>query len=203
MCLSTVKTQTNPRYHYIDYENFDELASDPVTLDQLIQLYRQIFSEPDGWNEQFCYDQVRANLMHELSQHACLRLCTTSGRQREVVGFCWAQLLSIAEVAQTIKTVQYYDMLGSPQIEKPLQDILGNVPVIYLHDLGIKRELRGKLSLSHLIQPVLQDVARQTGIKRVLFWTIANTHVSRLARRGGFRLALLHSGMQFYIGQTD
>ena len=71
---------------------------------------------------------------------------------------------------------------------------------IYLHDLGIKREYRGKLSLSKLIYPTLQGITLQTGIKEVLFWTIADTKVSKLAKRAGFDLVLLHSGMQFYKG---
>ena len=203
MGQANMKTNTAVEYDFMDFINFHEFTLDPVMSGNLISLYQSIFAEHDGWNEHYSYNDVYQNLAHELDGNAHLRVCHDAVNEEEVVAFCWAQLQTLSNVCQAIKTVQHYEMIGSPDICTPLKNILGDEPVIYLHDLGVKRELRGKLSLSQLIYPTLQGLARQTGIHKVLFWTIANTNVSKLARRGGFEIVKLHSGMQFYAGTVE
>jgi len=198
-----MKENTQPSCTFSDFTDFSALQDDMITTYKLINLYQDIFSEPDGWAENYSYEEIYNNLSHELSKPAHLRLCIDSREENEVVGFCWAQLLSLKDICQTINTVQHYNNLGTPDIFKPLNDVLNNEPMIYCHDLGIKRDLRGKLSLNKIIYPTLASVSKQTGVNKVLFWTIANTHVSALAKRAGFDLILLHSGMQFYSGTID
>ena len=201
--MSELAMKTQPTVSYTDYMRFSELEYDRITMHKLITLYRNIFSEPDGWAENYSYDEVYYNLKQELASNAHLRICIDSNDENEVIAFCWVQLLSLQNICNTINTVQHYNSIGTPDIFTPLSNLIGNEPMIYLHDLGVQKNLRGKLSLSKIIYPTLANISRKTGINKVFFWTIANTHVSSLAKRAGFDLLLIHSGMQFYSGSID
>jgi len=201
MNTAIMNIPTAQKLSYADFQGFDALKNNTQQLNELINLYREVFAEPVGWNEEYSYEEVMTNLSNELDVNAQLRLCLDREKQDEVVGFCWAQLLSLTDICETVKSVQHYQAIGCPDIFTPLKQLLGDQPMVYLHDLGIKRELRGKLSLNKLIYPVLEDVVMQTGVNKVFFWTIAETNVSKLAKRAGFELVLLHSGMQCYTGE--
>jgi hypothetical protein len=203
MSQAVMKSDVLPSLLYSDFSSFNELKKDAIATNNLIALYRSIFAEPDGWAENYSYREVYNNLADELSENAYLRLCVDSDNDDEVIGFCWAQLLLLEDICQAITTVQHYNMIGSPDVFTPMSRLIGNEPLIYVHDLGIKRPLRGKLPLNKMIYPVLQGVARQTGVDKVFFWTIANTNVSKLAKRAGFELLMIHTGMQFYVGTID
>ena len=112
-----MKFNCQPSCSYSDFTNFSDLKNDMITMYKLINCYQNIFSEPDGWAENYSYEEVYDNLTHELSHNAHLRLCIDSREENEVVGFFWAQLLSLADICQTINTVQHYSAIGTPDIQ--------------------------------------------------------------------------------------
>ncbi len=188
----------NLQQRYIDFNSFEAIYSKPLTMNQLVQTYQNIFSDPALWDEQYTEQEVLDNLQDELSGAASIRLCV---QNNEVLGFCWAQRLNYSNIAHTIKNIKYYQALGNPDIHKILYDIIGDEPIIYLHDLGIASHYRGQLALNQLICPVLMSLSERTNINKVFFWSIENTRVFKLAERAGFKLVATKSGMQFFIGE--
>jgi len=187
----------NDQHNYIDFNSFDSLSSNKFVMNNLIQTYQNIFSDPNLWDEHYTKQEVMENLEEDLFGDSTIRLCVNND---EVLGFCWAQHLSYYEVEKTINSIKFYQELGNPDIHHTLHSIIGDEPVIYLHDLGIANNYRGQLALTQLICPVLTSLAERTNTSRVFFWSIENTRVFKLAERAGFELAATENGMQFFIG---
>jgi len=188
----------NTQHNYIDFHDFKSIAANEHVLDNLVHTYRSIFSDPELWDEQYTVHEVINNLEDDLSGDAAIRLCMNND---EVLGFCWAQRLSYEHVEQTINSIRYYQELGRPDIRNILRKIIGDEPVIYLHELGVSIECRGQVALHNLICPVLISLSERTKTDRVFFWSIENTRVFKLAERAGFRLAATDNKMQFFIGE--
>jgi hypothetical protein len=183
---------------YADFNSFASLEANKTLLDQLVLSYQSIFSNPDGWGEHYSSEEVVYKLTHELAGQGELRVCIdTAGH---VAGFCWAQVLSVRGIADAIGTIKYYQSIGAPDVINPLVRQLGDRQVIYLHDLGIDPRYRGRIPLTQLIYPVLDTLAKRTGVDTVLFWSIADTNISRLAKRALFDRILSLGEIRFYSG---
>ncbi len=194
---------TTKNYHYQDFYNLESILTDKALTENLVSAYQNIFSEPGLWGENYTEYEVLDNLYHQLSGKAGIRLCIDQADNNKLIGFFWAQLLGYRDVEKNIKKIQYYQLLGSPNLKRTLKSIIGNEPIIYLHDLGVSNLHRGHVSLQKLIYPVLESLVQRTKIKRVLFWSISGTRVYRLAERADFKWVAEIEGMQFFIGDFE
>jgi len=190
----------NATLQFIDYLSFDELASDHEILVSLISGYRNIFGEPDIWDEQYSAKELHAKLAHDLDGQAVLRLCIDNDKQ-SVVGFCWAQLLKANDIISTMQSVHYYKAYDSPEIEKSLNNIIGENSVIYVHDLGVCESYRGVVSLEQLICPVIENITNMASTRNIFFWSIEETSVAWLARKIGIKVSLSVGNLQFFKGR--
>lgn len=185
-------------FRFVDFTSFDRLSADAKLTDALVLAYQTIFGDPTGWAEEYTRDEILMKLAAELSGQAILRLCLN--RSGLVVGFCWAQVLDVDEIASAIATIKYYQSIGAPEVKAPLRQRFGAERVIYLHDLGIDKRYRGRIPLTRLIYPVLDGLAKRSGLRSVLFWSIADTNISRLAKRALFQRILALDEIRFYSG---
>lgn len=189
------------KYRFIDFQNLEELMHDGALTEQLIQKYQQIFNDPSLWGEHYTSCDVMKNLHKQLSGDAEIRLCINREQNPHPVAFCWAQVLTCEEIVSNIETVQYYQSLGAPQVAEVIKGSIGHGKAIYLHDLGISRECRGEVSLRQLILPMISQLADRTGVNHVLYWSIHDTRIHRLAERAGHALIAEVDGMQFFSGR--
>jgi len=188
------------KYRFIDFDSLDELVQDGALTGQLIGKYQQIFNDPSLWGEQYTVSDVMQNLHKQLSGDAALRLCINNEENRHPVAFCWAQVLTQEEIVSNIENVQFYQSLGAPQVAEVISSSMGHGRAIYLHDLGVSSECRGEVSLRQLILPTITRLANRTGVHRVLYWSIQDTRIHRLAERAGHELIAEVDGMQFFSG---
>jgi len=189
------------KYRFTDFNSLDELRQDSALTAGLIRNYQQIFNDPALWGEQYSFSDVMHNLHKQLSGDAALRLCINrEHNNRYPVAFCWAQVLTQEEIVSNIEHVQYYQTLGAPQVAEVIRHSMGHGKAIYLHDLGVSRECRGEVSLRQLILPTISQLADRTGVQHVLYWSIHDTRVHRLAERAGHELIAEVNGMQFFSG---
>jgi len=185
---------------FIDFTSFEELSRHPRIINSLITDYRNIFGEPDVWSERYNHEEVLKKLQHELDGHAAIRLCVNNDSQT-VVGFCWAQLLNASNIIAAIQSVNFFISYGSPEIDHLLNNIIGENPVIYIHDLGVSKSCRGTLPLEQLICPVVESISQATGTRSIFFWSVENTCVAWLAQKIGINPALSVGKMQFFKGE--
>ncbi len=193
----------NKNINYLDFHNYDALTADKSISDKLVESYQNIFGDPKLWGESYSDQDINDKLQDELSGKASLRLCINGEGNREVLGFCWAQLLNLDGVKSAIESIQFYKTLGSPKIRETLKSILKDESVLYLHDLGIAKQCRGKVSLQNLICPVLNSLAKKSNTQRLFFWSIKDSRIFNLAKYTGFKLAATVDGMQFFIGDIN
>lgn len=196
-------TPFTPNYQALDFTSYQQLRASPLHANHLIASYQKTFSEPDVWAEDYSYEEVDQKLKNELAGDAYLRIVMDEKQQNQVAAFCWAQLLNADEILTSIRSIQYYQTLGEPDLSKPLTDVIGDESVLYLHDLAIIHEYRGKVNLRKLILPVLQDIARRTGVCKLFFWSVEGTRISSLANRAGIDLVTTSNGIQFFSGSID
>ena len=190
----------NNNYRFVDFKSMDELMQDGALTENLVQKYQQIFNDPSLWGEQYTFCDVLNNLHQQLSGDAALRLCVSRERHHQPVAFCWAQVLTHEEIINNIEHVQYYQSLGAPQVAEIIRSSIGDGKAIYLHDLGVSSECRGEVSLSQLILPTMMQLANRSGVDHVLYWSIHDTRIYRLAERAGHELIAEVEGMQFFSG---
>lgn len=190
------------KFQCMSFTHYHQLTEDSLHAKKLITAYQKTFSDPDVWAENYSVEEVDNKLKNELSGEAFLRFIMEED-SNQVAAFCWAQLLNADEILTSIRSIQYYQTLGEPDLSQPLFDTLGNEPVLYIHDLAIMQEYRGQINLRKLIVPVLQDIAIRTGINKVFFWSVEGTRISSLATRAGIDLATTSKGIQFFIGQLN
>ncbi len=190
-------------YQALDFKSYQQLRARSIHANQLIASYQKTFSEPDVWAEDYSYEEVDQKLKNELAGDAYLRIVIDEKKQNQVAAFCWAQLLNADEILTSIRSIQYYQTLGEPDLSKPLHDIIGDDSILYLHDLAITQEYRGKVNLRKLILPVLQDIATRTGISTLFFWSVEGTRISSLANRAGIDLVATSNGIQFFKGSIS
>lgn len=196
----------NNKINFQDFHSYNSLFADNKTGNDLVQTYQDIFGDPKLWGESYSQQEVEDKLRDELSGKAGLRLCTTAtsdDASNKLLGFCWAQQLNLKGVKKAIESIQYYKSLGSPKIQETLKRILDDKPVLYMHDLGITKSHRGQVSLQKLICPALSSLAQRSETNRLLFWSIKESRIFRLAEFAGFKLAATVDGMQFFIGDID
>lgn len=196
--MTPVSAESRQCPMYYDFQDFAALAAQPQLLHGLVSSYQAIFGDPDGWAEHYSVEDVLAKLTKELSGHAALRVCADAAG--DVIGFCWAQALNVDDIVDAISSIDYYQSIGAPEVDHRLRQLFANGRVIYLHDLGIARAYRGRIPLSQLIYPVLDNVAEHSALNTVFFWSIAETNVSRLAKRAQFHPVLTVDAMCFYAG---
>ena len=197
----SASTQSTQNLHYLDFSSYAELSRQKISLLQLINSYRAIFSEPGVWSESYSEEDVSQKLQLDLDGIADLRLCVDGGYKNEMLGFCWAQCLDATGIENSINTIKYYHMIGAPAVKQHLSNLIGQGEVIYVHDLGVNPSHRGKVPLHRLIYPMLHDLASRSQVNTVMFWSIPDSHISRLARRAGFEMVLEIAGMEFYLGE--
>jgi len=191
----------SPNLQYHNFSSYAELSRQKTSLLQLINSYRTIFSEPGVWSESYSAEDVSHKLQLDLDGIADLRLCVDGGYKNEMLGFCWAQCLDATGIENSINTIKYYHMIGAPAVKQHLVNLIGQGEVIYVHDLGVNPSHRGKVPLHRLIYPMLHDLASRSQVNTVMFWSIPDSHISRLARRAGFEMVLEIAGMEFYLGE--
>jgi hypothetical protein len=187
---------------FADFDTFAALRDNRNLLSGLIATYREIFSEPDVWNENYSYNDVLEKIEAEMAGAAGLRLCLS--QNDEVIGFCWAQRLTAERVCSAVGSIQFIGRIGrgpDVEIERKLQDVVGEEPVVYLHDLGVRRQYRGKVPLIDLMVPVLEKVCQRAGTRRLCFWSVSQTCVGKLADKAGIDTVFCVGDMQFFIGE--
>ena len=189
-------------FQIMDFTNYQQLTADHFYAKQLIASYQKTFSDPDVWAENYSVKDVDNKLKNELAGDAYLRMVMEE-KQNQIAAFCWAQLLNANEILTSIRSIQFYQTLGEPDLSQPLLDIIGDESVLYIHDLAIMQEYRGQINLRKLILPVLQNIAICTGINKVFFWSIEGTRISSLANRAGIDLATTSNGIQFFCGSLN
>ena len=167
----------------------------------LVRAYQTTFGDADVWGETYSEEDVRTKLRAELGGEANLRLCVAHESESTVAGFLWAQLLGAADIARAIGTIKFSASLATPDLTLLLQRALQGRLVIYIHDFGILKAYRGRIWLTNLICPPLWEIAKQSGVTKVLFWSVPGTHVDAFARRVGFTPLLVANGMHFHLGE--
>ena len=190
----------NNNYRFVDFKSMDDLMQDGALTENLVLKYQQIFNNPTIWGEQYTFGDVMHNLHKQLSGNAAIRLCINREQKHHPVAFCWAQVLTHAEIVSNIENVQYYQSLGAPQVAEVIRSSMGDGKAIYLHDLGVSSECRGEVSLKQLILPTITQLASRAGVNHVLYWSIHDTRIHRLAARAGHELIAEVEGMQFFSG---
>jgi ribosomal protein S18 acetylase RimI-like enzyme len=198
LLAKSMHAMRDKNFHYADFDCFAALADNQALATQLILSYQSIFGNPDGWAEHYTSEEVLYKLTNELSGKAELRICVDDAGL--IAGFCWAQVLGVEEIADAIGTIKYYQSSGSPDVVNHLRQHFGERRVIYLHDLGIDSRYRGRIPLTQLIYPVLDTLAKRTGVDTVLFWSVSDTNISKLAKRALFDRILALDEMRFYSG---
>ena len=186
------------RHH--DFHSFQDLMRDPALAKRLVQAYQTTFAASEVWAESYTDAQVWQKLRHELAGRASLRVCVDA-ENGAVAAFFWAQLCKADDILRAIGTIRYSESLATPALLAELREAIGEREVIYVHDLGILEEYRGRIWLTHLIGPALWEVAARSGNGRVLFWSVPGTQVGAFARRAGFREVLVTRGMHFHLGE--
>jgi hypothetical protein len=188
------------KYRFIDFNGLDALRQNNALTGQLIRKYQQIFNDPSLWGEQYTSSDVMHNLHKQLSGDAAIRLCLNREQNHQPVAFCWAQVLTPEEIVSNIENVQYYQALGAPQVTEVIRRVMGQGKAIYLHDLGVSGDCRGEVSLRQLILPTITRLADRTGVNQLLYWSIHDTRIHRLAERAGHERIAEVDGMQFFSG---
>jgi len=190
----------NTNLKFVDYSSFEELSGDQEILEGLINGYRNIFSEPDVWNEQYSHKEIHDKLRYELNGYAALRICINNDSQ-SVVGFCWAQLLKANEISKSMQSVHYYKAYDSSETEQALHNIIGEDSFIYVHDLGVSESYRGTVQLEKLICPVIENVSQRANTQNIFFWSVKETSVAWLAGKMDIKVALTVGKIQIFKGQ--
>lgn len=200
MWADSLRAGSGRDFRYADFHGFPALAVDPGLTGELITSYQTIFGDPDGWAEHYSREDVLGKLTSELAGDAGLRLCLDAGGG--IAGFCWAQVLGVDEIADAIGTIKYYQSIGAPEVISHLRHRFGTGRLIYLHDLGIHSRHRGRVPLTQLVYPVLDGLSQRSGVDTVLFWSVDDTNVARLAKRALFHRMLALGDMRFYCGNV-
>lgn len=188
------------KYRFLDFYGLDALMQDNALAELLIRKYQQIFNDSSLWGEQYTFNEVMHNLRKQLSGDAAIRLCLNEEQNHHPVAFCWAQVLTHEEIVSNIEHVQYYQSLGAPRVAEVIRRNIGHGKAVYLHDLGVSSECRGEVSLRQLILPTITQLAHRTGVNQILYWSIKDTRIHRLAERAGHELIAEVDGMQFFSG---
>lgn len=197
-----VNRMSDADFQFLDFQNAEALFSHREQTDALVMAYQMIFGDSNGWAEHYARDEVLSKLRIELSGIARLRLCVRLEPSPIVVGFCWAQVIGVMEILSSIQSIKYFQSIGAPDLSDSLSRLIGDSQVVYVHELGIERAYRGKISLTQLIYPVIQDVSERASAKTVMFWSVPSTHVSKLAKRALFKRGFSVGEMEFYLGQV-
>ena len=185
---------------YRDFHSYEELSRERALSNRLVRAYQKTFGASEVWGETYSDDEVHDKLSDELAGTSSLRVCL-DGSDESVAAFFWAQYCTPEDILRAMATIKYSESLATPALLADLREALGDREVIYVHDLGILEEYRGKVWLTHLIGPALYEIAARRGNGRVLFWSVPGTHVSAFARRAGFREILVTEGMHFHLGE--
>jgi hypothetical protein len=188
------------RLQYRDFHSYQELLRDPDLARRLVHAYQATFAGSEVWGETYRDAEVWQKLRLELAGRASLRVCVDPANGA-VAAFFWAQLCRADDILRAIGTIKYSESLATPALLANLRSAIGDGEVIYVHDLGILEEYRGRVWLSHLISPALWEVAARSGNGRVLFWSVPGTRVAAIARRAGFDETLVTHGMHFHLGE--
>jgi hypothetical protein len=184
---------------YRDFHSYQELLREPDIAKRLVRAYQETFGGSEVWAESYTDAQVWRKLREQLAGRASLRVCIDPAT-RGVVAFFWAQLCRADDILRAIGTIKFSESLATPALLASLQDATGDREVIYVHDIGILEQYRGRIWLTHLVGPPLWEVAARSGNGRVLFWSVPGTQVAAFARRAGFDEVLVADGMHFHLG---
>jgi hypothetical protein len=185
---------------YHSFHGYDELVRDPAIAKSLVRAYQTTFGGSEVWAETYTDEEVWQKLRDQLDGRASLRVCVDPATE-DVVAFFWAQLCKKEDILRAVATIKYSESLATPELLASLHEAIGEREVIYVHELGILKEYRGRIWLTHLIGPPLWEVAARSGNGHVLFWSVPGTQVAAFARRGGFREVLVTHGMHFHLGE--
>jgi hypothetical protein len=198
--MSALASMNAPDLRYRDFNSYQELLREPLLAKRLVRAYQETFGGSEVWAESYADPEVWRKLKDELSGRASLRVCIDP-ETREVVAFFWAQLCKAPDIVRAIGTIKYSESLATPALVEELRGAIGDREVIYVHDLGIHEDYRGRIWLTHLMCPALWEIAARTGNGRVLFWSVPGTRVDTFARRAGFDPVLVTHGMHFHLGE--
>ena len=185
---------------YLQFHSYNCLSKNPKLTEMLVHAYQDVFGDPKLWNEHYSSEQVLASLQSGLTGKAGIRLCLA---EQKLMAFCWAQQLHINAIEEAVLSIDYVRQHGGADPGDMLRKVIGDKAVIYLHDLGISQQHRGKVSLSELICPLLSELAGRCQNNRLFFWSIADSRVFRLAERAGFDMVADINGLQFFYGDLN
>lgn len=127
---------------------FSPHTDDAALLDQVIHCYQGVFADPP-WNETWPYEQVRADLLHEITPESS---CWIAKRNDSVVGFCWGYPITAPELEEKLK-VSFV-----PELERVLDTSDG---IAYQDELGVLTSCRGIKIAKILFTIRLEDFERQ------------------------------------------
>jgi len=195
------KTDNHKECTFLDFHTYEALLKEEQTMSSFIQTYKEVFNDPELWAETYTTTEIQLRLKAELSGLASLRLCID--KDGTVIAFAWVQELSVDEVLHSIESIDYYREIGRPNVRVILENKIAHGRIMYLHDLGVKKDKRGEVSLRKLLCPMIQTLGTKTDTKEVLFWTIEKTKISILARYIGFKKMATVEGMQFFVGNLE
>jgi sterol desaturase/sphingolipid hydroxylase (fatty acid hydroxylase superfamily) len=187
--------------YYLKFSSYEKLVENQVLVESFVECYKKVFQDTEVWNESYTTQEVHERLKEELEGEALLRLCLNS--EDEVIAFAWVQVLDKQQILKAIESIEYYQEIGSPNISKILDKSVGEEEILYLHDLGVKKECRGEVSLRKLLCPLVSELGERIGHDKLFFWTIEKTKISILAKYIGFKKVAKLGDIQFFMGNLN
>jgi sterol desaturase/sphingolipid hydroxylase (fatty acid hydroxylase superfamily) len=188
-------------HYYLNFSSYAELLEHQVLVESFVECYKKVFQDTEVWNESYTTQEVHERLKEELQGEALLRLCLNF--EDEVIAFAWVQVLDKKKIYKAIHAIAYYQEIGSPNISKILDEYVAKEEILYLHDLGVKKECRGEVSLRKLLCPLISELAKSSGHDKLFFWTIEKTKISILAKYIGFKKVAKLGDIQFFMGNLN
>jgi len=142
----------------------EKIKNDPELLSEIIFAYQDIFLE--SWNEKWEYTTVKEKILKEPA------VIVVWKGENIVKGFSWGNVLNKTQLIETLKSA-----LGvSPKVKN-----INDEKVLYIHELGIRKQYRGGIvPLRWLLVPLFQKGLAE-GVRKVIFWTAPFSPVCGLA----------------------
>jgi len=195
------KELSSKEQYYKKFSSYQTLVEEKDVVESLVDCYKRVFEDSEVWAENYTTEEVHYRLKNELAGEALLRLCLNE--EDEVIAFAWVQCLDKTDIMNSIESIDYYQEIGSPNISKILDEHVGEEEILYLHDLGVKKEFRGEVSLRKLLCPLVSELSKQSGHHKLFFWTIEKTKISILAKYIGFKKVAKLQDIQFFMGDIN
>lgn len=121
---------------------YSPATADEATTDKLITCYQHVFAG-SPWYESWPYDQVKSDLLHEITDKTS---CWIATKDALVVGFCWGYPIKVLELEKKLGIECNIDT---------------NQVVAYQDEVGVSPEYRGQKIAKAMVHRRLQDFIAQ------------------------------------------